>query len=257
MTGVAYYNENDPAAAAWLCELIKAGLIAPGVVDTRSTEDVRPAELTGFTQCHFFAGIGGWSYALRLAGWPDDKPVWTGSCPCQPFGTAGKGAGFADERHLWPTFFHLISQSRPSIVFGEQVAGRAGCEWLDTVQIDLENVGYTVGAASLCAASVGAPHVRQRLYWVANTNNAGPQRHGRPLDVNATQGRQDAPGHSAAFSLWGDVEWVRCADGKQRPIKPGIELLVNGLPGRVAALRGFGNAIVPQVAAQFILASGA
>ncbi len=81
----AYYNEFDPAAEAWLRELIKAGEIAPGDVDTRSIEDVRPSDLRGYTQCHFFAGIGGWSLALRMAGWPDDRPVWTGSCPCQPF----------------------------------------------------------------------------------------------------------------------------------------------------------------------------
>jgi len=87
----AYYNEIDPFAAEWLRQLIKDGLIADGEVDERSIEDVTPNELAGFTQCHFFAGIGGWSYALRLAGWPDDQPVWTGSCPCQPFSTAGKG----------------------------------------------------------------------------------------------------------------------------------------------------------------------
>lgn len=83
----AYYNENDPFAAAWLTELIKAGCIAPGEVDTRSIEDVCPSDLRGFAQCHFFAGIGVWSYALRLSGWPDDRPVWTGSCPCFPADT--------------------------------------------------------------------------------------------------------------------------------------------------------------------------
>ena len=73
----SYYNEFDPFAAAWLRELIKDGQIADGEVDERSIVDVRPDDLRGFTQCHFFAGIGGWSYALRLAGWPDDAPVWT------------------------------------------------------------------------------------------------------------------------------------------------------------------------------------
>jgi len=83
----AYYNENDPYAAQWLRNLIEAGEIAPGYVDDRSIVDVRPDELDGYTQCHFFAGIGVWSYALRRAGWSDDAPVWTGSCPCFPAGT--------------------------------------------------------------------------------------------------------------------------------------------------------------------------
>lgn len=118
----AYYNEFDPFAAQWLRELIADGLIAQGEVDERSILDVRPADLKGYAQHHFFAGIGGWSYALRLAGWPDDSAVWTGSCPCQPFSSAGKRTGTSDERHLWPAFFDLIEACRPPVVFGEQVA---------------------------------------------------------------------------------------------------------------------------------------
>ena len=166
MNMAAYYNEYDPKAAAWLRELIKQGHIADGVVDERSIEDVTPTELAGFTQCHFFAGIGVWSYALRRAGWADDRPVWTGSCPCQPFSAAGKGAGFDDERHLWPAFHHLISQCQPAIVLGEQVASKDGLGWLDLVCADLEATGYASGAVDLCAAGVGAPHIRQRLWWV-------------------------------------------------------------------------------------------
>jgi hypothetical protein len=109
----AYYNEIDPYAAQWLRNLVAAGHIAPGDVDERSIVDVQPDDLRGYTQCHFFAGIGGWSYALRLAGWPDDRPAWTGSCPCQPFSAAGKQRGSEDERHLWPAFFRLISECRP------------------------------------------------------------------------------------------------------------------------------------------------
>ena len=165
----AYYNEIDPKAAAWLRELIKQGLIAPGDVDERSIEDVLPTELAGYTQCHFFAGIGVWSHALRQAGWPDDRPVWTGSCPCQPFSSAGKRGGVDDERHLWPAFYWLISQCKPDVVFGEQVASKDGLSWLDTVQADMEAAGYAIGAVDLCAASVGAPHIRQRLYFVADS----------------------------------------------------------------------------------------
>jgi DNA (cytosine-5)-methyltransferase 1 len=166
----AYYNENNPFLAAWLRNLISAGLIADGVVDERSIVDVKAADLRGFTQVHLFAGIGGWSHALRLAEWPDDRPVWTGSCPCQPVSVAGLRQGHADERHLWPAFHRLIAQRRPSMVFGEQIAGGDGPEWLAGVRADLEATGYAVGAANLCAAGQGAPHDRARLYFVANAD---------------------------------------------------------------------------------------
>lgn len=170
-----YYNEFDPKAAAWLRELIAAGLIPAGEVDTRSICGVRPEDLQGFTQCHFFAGIGGWPYALSLAGWPADRPVWTGSCPCQPFSAAGKGLGTSDARHLWPVFFNLIRECRPVTVFGEQVERAIGHGWLDGVSADLEKEGYTCGSVVLGAHSVGAPHIRQRLYWVANATAQRPE----------------------------------------------------------------------------------
>ena len=171
----AYYNEIDPKAAATLRQLIKRCVIAPGVVDERSILDIRPADLKGFTQCHFFAGAGVWSYAARLARWDDKRPMWTGSCPCQPFSAAGKGAGFDDERHLWPAWFHLIEHAKPRDVpvFGEQVASPDGLAWLDLVQADLENAEHALWPFDLCAAGFGAPHIRQRLYFVADTDSIG------------------------------------------------------------------------------------
>lgn len=190
MPSKAYYNEIDPFAAAWLRELIKKGHIADGDVDERSILDVNPDDLRGYIQCHFFAGIGVWSYALRQAGWPDDRPVWTGSCPCQPFSTAGKRAGFVDERHLWPAWHHLIRESAPATVFGEQAASKDGLAWLGLVQADLEEAGYANGAIDLCAAGVGAPHIRQRLWFVAkrmaDADDEGPQRR-NTLQERATQ----------------------------------------------------------------------
>jgi DNA (cytosine-5)-methyltransferase 1 len=172
----AYYNEIDPFAAAWLRNLIAAGHIAPGDVDERSIREVSGDDLRGYRQCHFFAGIGVWSYALRGAGWADDAPVWTGSCPCQPFSAAGKRKGVADDRHLWPEFFRLIRECRPAIVLGEQVAGKAGYGWWDVVSADLETEDYASAAADLAAASAGAPHIRQRLLWMAYRNGgAGGQ----------------------------------------------------------------------------------
>lgn len=169
----AYYNEIDPFAAQWLRNLIAAGHIAPGDVDERSIEDVTPDDLQNYTQCHFFAGIGVWSYSLCRAGWPDEKPVWTGSCPCQPFSAAGKKSGFDDKRHLWPAWFRLMSQCRPGIVFGEQVASKDGLSWLDLVHLDMETAEYAFAAVDLCAAGVGAPHIRQRLFWVADAHGMG------------------------------------------------------------------------------------
>src|SRR5690606_18093948 len=124
-----------------------------------------------------------WSYALRKAGWPDDRPVWTGSCPCPPFSSAGKGQRcpacgskrnlchprktghficldcgcdrHADERHLWPEFSRLIRECEAPVVFGEQVASEDGRRWLDAVSADLQNASYGVAGADLCAAGVG------------------------------------------------------------------------------------------------------
>ena len=175
-----YYNEWDKYAAQWLRNLIAAGHIPKGEVDERSIKDVTAGDLRGFTQCHFFAGLGGWSYALRLAGWPEDRECWTGSCPCQPFSVAGKRKGTEDERHLWPEFRRLIAERRPSVVFGEQVA--AASSWLAGVRSDLEAMDYAVGAMPIEAACGGAPQYRDRFWFVAD----GERSERRTL----TQGRQ-------------------------------------------------------------------
>jgi len=373
----AYYNEYEPYAAEWLRNLIKKGLIPDGEVDTRSIVDVAPDDLRAFTQCHFFAGIGGWGHALRLAGWPDDRPIWTGSAPCQPFSVAGKGAAQADERHLWPVFFDLIRACRPPVVMGEQVAAAVGKSWLDGVSADLESIGYATGAAVIPACAVDAPHRRDRLWFVANTSDeragclAGSAGHGGwgAMDAGATGLRQDhreavssgvvsrsgstladanaaqrgplnsprgrvegehalLPGqedpgrslaggegdvadpddhglqagrgddqaarygdpvaaeggsdvgnvgdthgagrqqHGGAVAVepelqtaerggggaWANSIWLTGADGKARRVEPSICLLAHGVPGRVGRLRAYGNAIVPQVAAEVIKA---
>jgi DNA (cytosine-5)-methyltransferase 1 len=172
----AFYNDNDPFVCDWLENLIRAGHIAPGTVSGKSIADLVGRELVGAHQAHFFAGIGVWSAALRAAGWPDDRPIWTGSCPCQPFSGAGKGDRFADERHLWPAWFWLISQHQPDVIFGEQVEGPAGRAWLDLVFTDLEGIGYACGAVVFPAAGVGAPHIRSRTYWVAHANQGRQQK---------------------------------------------------------------------------------
>lgn len=170
--GRAYYNEIDKAAAAWLRNLVAAGLIPAGDVDDRSIADVQPDDLRGYTQCHFFAGIGGWALAARLAGWPDDRELWTGSCPCQPFSVAGKGAGTADERHLWPHQLRLLRARRPAVWVGEQVAAAVGKDWLDGVLADLEGIDYAGRAVVVPACAVDGPHRRDRL-WIAAERAVG------------------------------------------------------------------------------------
>ena len=165
---LTYYNEHDKNAAEWLRNLCKAREITNGTVDERDIQTVMPDELAGMRRVHFFAGIGGWDLALRLAGWPTDREVWTGSCPCQPYSSAGKGAGQKDPRHLWPDMFRLVKECRPDTIFGEQVAAAIRHGWLDGVFADLEGIGYACGAVVVGAHSVGAPHIRQRLYWCAS-----------------------------------------------------------------------------------------
>jgi DNA (cytosine-5)-methyltransferase 1 len=289
-----YYNEIDPYCAAWLQNLMNAGHIPAGHIDTRSIEDVTPEELRGYTQCHFFAGIGGWSHALALAGWPSDRAVWTGSCPCQPFSSAGKGDGFADERHLWPAWQHLIAQCRPSVIFGEQVASKAVDAWIDLVHADLEGMGYAFGGVAFPAAGIGAPHIRDRTYWVADAEHDGRDRpEGSAAITHRDESNQWLPdGDRAVRGLagthcttggqrpgpingqWADADWLGCTDGKWRPVEPGTFPLAPRLSrgvgsvcadlefyaqrenqgSRVGRLRGYGNAIVPPQAAEFITA---
>lgn len=312
-----YYNEWDKGAAAWLRELINNKLIPYGYVDERSITEVTPSDLEGFTQCHFFAGIGGWPLALQLAGVPASARLWTGSPPCQPFSVAGQSRGFDDERHLAPVFLRLIRECKPELLFGEQVAAAIGKHWLDFVFLNLEEKGYTCGAAVLPACSVGAPHKRERLFfgayqladassnrvrmrhresagtkreteseenkwerlWVdawaecadisdrmAYTDSERLQRERRDSDSQGRKGQNvrqagllngagdEGEPTDSNHGFWSDADWLGCRDGKFRPVEPGTFPLANGIPSRVGRLRGYGNAIVPQVAAEFVKA---
>ena len=247
----AYYNEHDEFAADWLRSLIKAGLIADGEVDTRSIVDVRPSDLAGFGQCHFFAGIGGWSLAFRLAGFPDDQPGWSASLPCQPFSVASvhpetAAKGQADERHLLPVFIPLVAECRPPVIFGEQVANAIKWGWLDEAFEALEDIDYACGAAIMPALAFGARHERKRISWVAHARGEGWQGY-QPIEcVPLTK--------EEAFALYGDplAGAGRALDGDYSGLLPcdGLSVVLER-----HATKGYGNAIVPQQQAQFIIAA--
>lgn len=224
-----YYNEWDKGAAAWLRELIKQGHIPFGVVDERSITEVRPEDLDWFTQCHFFAGIGGWPLALRLAGVPEDAPLWTGSPPCQPFSAAGKQLGQFDPRHLAPVFLDLISECRPPVLFGEQVAPAIAKSWMCDLQTHLEREDYAVGFAVLPACSVGAPHKRERLFFgahkLADTDSKRLQRQRKDSDSQGREGqniRQAGLCYGTRFDGGvADADGERWRDGRER--KGGVD----------------------------------
>ena len=236
----AYYNEIDKYAVRWLKRLMADGLIMDGDVDDRPIEEVQAADLEGYVRCHFFSGIAGWDYALQLAGWPDNWPIWTGSCPCQPFSAAGKRKGVNDERHVWPAFHRLIAECRPSVCFGEQVDGPDGRKWLSGVRADMEADGYRFGFAGLPAASVGAPHKRARLWWVADA-------------YGERQSNDEGWARSTEQNGGSFIAAISSGQGVSRWLpQPDVDCVVHGISANPSAVRGYGNAIVPQVAAVFI-----
>lgn len=276
----AYYNENDPEKCAALEAMMRDGHIAPGRIDDRDIRDVAPAELIRYEQCHFFAGVGLWSAALRLAGVPDDCRIWTGSPPCQPFSAIGQREGMADERHLWPAFFWHIYQCAPSRIVGEQVASADGLAWLDIVCADMEAAGYAGGALDLCSAGIGAPNIRQRLYFgfradrrLGDAKRAGlegyagnvdqrPERPQEDRSASATGAFRPYPGISDNIradtnGFWSDSHLVlgRANTGPVlRPVESGSCGLAPRHPGRDAAIRAWGDGINLQLAAEFIAA---
>lgn len=259
----AYYNEFDKKSAAMLRQLIKDGLIAPGEVDERSIVEVKAEDVKEFTQCHWFAGIGGWSRALRLSGWPDDLPVWTGSCPCQPFSRGGKGKAQKDIRHLWPTWSDLIKKCQPPILFGEQVEAAIAHGWLDEVANDLEHQGYAFGSSVLSTFAVESPDNRERIFFVGdceyNGQDGAQAVGGIAASILNSEKGEEIPikltGASASRVLsYGDIQWKKYPHGLSKAIKPGICLLADGIPSRMAEIHAFGNAINPEIAAQFIKA---
>ena len=177
-----YYNDNNKNAVRWLEWLIRHDMIPDGRVDSRSIKDVRPEDLKGYSQCHFFAGIGGFPPRSKM-----------------------------------------------------------GRDWLAAVRLDMEDLGYAFGSSDLCAAGIGSPHKRQRLYWVADSEGAGG-RQGKGMGERESQ----ASGGSSPVVCaepWPDGRGSGSTLGV-----PDVLPQVDGIPGGMALLHGYGNAVIPGLA---------
>ncbi len=135
------YVEREAFAVACLVSHFEQGSMALGAIHT----DVRTIDLR------------------KLRGSVD---LLLGGYPCQPWSTAGKRLGFADERDLWPHVARIVSDCAPQWVFVENVAAHLGHGFERTVG-DLEKLHYRVEAGIYAAAEIGAPQRRERLFALA------------------------------------------------------------------------------------------
>jgi hypothetical protein len=240
----AFYNDINAFSGRWLKNCADAGYHPKGVFDSRSITEIKSCEVINYEQCHFFSGLGVWSYALQKSGWDFGGTVWTGSCPCQPFSVAGQGRGVDDPRHLWPAWFSLIRIAKPDLIFGEQVAGKGGEEWFSHVQADLEGEGYAVGVAVLSGGIVSASHARPRIFFVAIREgfNPHPKRDKQPREepCNGEAGRMGRGGEPVSW----DTPWESALCQ--------LRTVDDGTSYKVEATDATRNAIIAPLAELFI-----
>lgn len=179
---------------------------------------------------------------------PEEDYIITGGFPCQPFSVAGKKKGEKDERNLWPEMFRIIRLCKPSWVVCENVSGAAPYI-KKVVKPDLEDEGFEVWPFSISAATMGAPHPRERIWVVAN---AQTNRWEGSICGNIENGNNPGwPELQSSGSL--DPRLFIFEEFEKRMGEPAVFSLDDGLPKRVAFLGGYGNAIVPQIAELFFL----
>jgi len=134
-------------------------------------------------------------------GWRNStRVVLCGGFPCQPYSAAGKRLGKEDARHLWPEMLRVIRECSPDAVVGENVSGIVSWDGglvFEEVQTDLEAEGYEVQAVVVPACAVGAPHRRDRVWFVANASSTGgirqnggkPNNHSQRIGAESELGR--------------------------------------------------------------------
>jgi DNA (cytosine-5)-methyltransferase 1 len=212
--------------------------------------------------------------------------IISGGFPCQPYSSAGKRLGKEDERHLWPEMLRAIREIQPSWVVGENVRGLTnwnGGLVFDEVQTELEAEGYEVLPFLLPACSVGAPHRRDRIWFIAYSNCNRLHRCNSENEVRSINNRLDALGNfNEGFSNGyatnsknigqkyalenGELERRRFGQLYKRNVWntfPSVSAICGGDDGlpkeldnitfskwRQESLKAYGNAIVPQVAYQ-------
>ena len=162
--------------------------------------------------------------------------------PCQPFSVIGKRAGTDDDRYLWPETLRVVDELRPRWVVAENVAGVL--DVADSICIpDLESLGYEVWAAVIPAVAVGAPHLRERVWIIAHTDEEPDFGRAEPQRADCPCGEARPEPVRRAVPPFAPGDW---------PCEPRIRRLDDGIPSQLDRLGAFGNAIVPQVAYEIL-----
>ena len=160
-----------------------------------------------------------------------------GGFPCQPFSVAGEQKGKEDDRYLWPEFSRVVGEFKPRWVLAENVPGILSIA-ADDICRDLERQDYEVGIWDYEALSIGAPHRRERIFFVAHSRCSLLQRSvkQRTLQNEAEEGTSHISERpSSTCGLYGQWE-----------PEPRVDRMVNGLSHRMDRLRALGNSVVPQ-----------
>ncbi len=172
---------------------------------------------------------------LTAANGPSEVDLICGGYPCQPFSTAGKRDGKKDDRHLWPEVNRLLAEYRPSWGLFENVAGHISMG-LDDVLSDLEKQGYTARTFIIPASALNAPHRRDRVWIMANSNRERLQGGATSRNVGCKR-------------AGGDKLTERCGYNTRQTwlSEPNVGRVANGVPNGVDRLKSLGNAVVPQI----------